>query len=567
VTVDLYMSSVTWNFRVRSASHAKRNGLWALLVLLLPMCLTGPVAAQVIDPQNIVIKNVYIATEDAEALPVNLLIRDNKLELISEDDIPLTDGMVALNADGGYLLGNLILGESANFIILDADPRTDMEVLLDTKAHSVFAVHNGKLRKNSLLYTSETHAEKSHHAGWHAYMPPPVALPTHYGDSAPWNHWTTRYTTGVFFAVLAVDRQYWLSQNNDSEQQVGNLEDYEGGEVRDLRLGLLGTLKYFERPWTYNVVVATNAFNRDFALEDQNSFKALDYRLDIPFGKSVKLSLGKQKEPISMERIMTLINLPMQERSSVADAFLPSRNFGTLLSGNALGRRMSWAGGIFNTFIDSHESIDDAATSVVGRVTWLPLVSEDESNLLHLGFAAKLSDGNQGYLYRAEPEFSKSPLFIDTGPGDADDIRQYAFEASWRRGSFWLGAEYVATDVNSPTNGNLDFSGYHVTASWILTGEMRNYNYNSGTFGPVPISRSVYQNGKGAWEVATRWSSTDLDDGPVEGGTMDVLSLAASWWLSPIFNVSFNYRHVMDDRDNLHGEASGAAIRILLKLE
>jgi hypothetical protein len=83
---------------MRSASHAKRNGLWALLLLLLPMCLTGPAAAQVIDPQNLVIKNVYIATENAEALPINLLIRDNKLELISEDDIPLPDGMVALNA-------------------------------------------------------------------------------------------------------------------------------------------------------------------------------------------------------------------------------------------------------------------------------------------------------------------------------------------------------------------------------------------------------------------------------------------------------------------------------------
>jgi phosphate-selective porin OprO/OprP len=539
-----------------------------LFLVLLLVGLTSQVVAQVIDPQNIVIKNVYIATEGAEDVPVNLLIRDNKLELLSKDEIPIPDGYVALDAVGGFLIGNLVLGEPPNFIILDADPRIDMEVFLDTKGRAVYAVYNGELRKNTLQYaTSDILVAKPEHTAWHAYTPPPVALPTHYGDSAPWNHWTTANTNNVFFAVLALDRTHWLSQNDDSEQQVGSLEQFEGGEIRDLRLGVFGTLNYFDKPWGYTVVVATNAFDKRFELEDQDNFKAHDYRLDIPVGDSMKLSIGKQKEPISMERIMTLINSPMQERSSVADALLLSRSFGVLLSGNALDRRMSWAGGVFNDFIDTDESLDNGATSVAGRVTWLPFVSDDESNLVHLGLAARLSDGNQGYLYRAEPEFNKSPIFVDTGFGDADGINQYDLEASWRRGPFWLAAEHVGTFVDSPTNGNLNFSGYYVTASWILTGEMRDYHYKSGTFGPVPISRSVHQNGPGAWEIATRWSSIDLNDGPVAGGEMDILSLAASWWLSPIFNVNFNYRYILNERDNLNGEASGANIRILLKLQ
>jgi len=119
---------------------------------------------------------------------------------------------------------------------------------------------------------------------------------------------------------------------------------------------------------------------------------------------------------------------------------------------------------------------------------------------------------------------------------------------------------------SSPTLGALNFSGYYITASWILTGEMRDYLTKSGTFGPVPISRSVYQNGKGAWEVAARWSSTDLNDGPVNGGEMDVLSFALSWWLSPIFNVNLNYRYITNDRDSLDGRTNGVDIRVLLKL-
>jgi phosphate-selective porin OprO/OprP len=539
------------------------------LVLLLLLGLTSQVAAQVIDPQNVVIENVYIATEGTEDVPVNLLIRDNKLELVSKDQIPVPDGCVALDAVGGYLIGNLALGEPPSFIILDADPRSDMEVLLDTKRRAVYAVYKGELRKNTLQYATSNIlvAKKPEHTAWHGYTPPPVALPTHYGDNAPWNHWKTANTTGVFFAVLALDRNYWLSQNDDSEQQVGSLEQYDGGEIRDLRLGVFGTLNYFDKPWGYTVVVATNAFSKRFELEDKDNFKAIDYRLDIPVDDSMKLSIGKQKEPISMERIMTLIEQPMQERSSAADAFLLSRNFGILLSGNALDSRMSWAGGVFNDFIDTDESLDNGATSVTGRVTWLPFVSEDESNLVHLGLSARLSDGNQGYLYRTEPEFNKSPLFVDSGFGDADGINQYDLEASWRRGPFWLAAEHVGTFVDSPTNGNLNFSGYHVTTSWILTGEMRDYRYKSGTFGPVPISRSVYQNGLGAWEIAARWSSIDLNDGAVAGGEMDILSLAASWWLSPIFNVNLNYRYILNERDNLNGETSGVNIRILLKLQ
>jgi len=353
-----------------------------LMFLLVLAGLTPQLAAEVVDPQNIVIENVYIASEDAENVPINLLIRDNKLELLSKDKIRIPDGFVALDANAGYLVGNLTLGKSPSFMILDADPRIYFEALLDNKSHSVFVLHNGQLRKNSLHYAKDMFEPQNEHVRWHAYTPPPVAMPTHYSGSGAWNHWTTKNTTNVFFSVLALDRQYWLSQNDESEQQVGDLDQFEGGEIRDFRFGLIGTLNYFDKPWGYNVVVASYAFEKRFEIEDQDSFRFLDYRLDIPIANNVKLSIGKQKEPISMERIMTLINLPMQERSSVAEAFLPSRNFGVHVSGNALNRRMSWAVGLFNDFIDSDVSIDKGATAAVGRLSWLPFVSQDQSNLV-----------------------------------------------------------------------------------------------------------------------------------------------------------------------------------------
>jgi len=541
-----------------------------LIATLLLAGYVSTVTAQVVDPQNVVIRNVYVAAADAEHVAINILIRDNKLELASKDAIPTPDGFVALDANGGYLIGNLKLGEAPSFIILDGDPREDFDVLLDTETHAVFAVHQGALRKNSLLYASGTLDEAEEEPkprGWLAYTPPPMAMPTNYGDEAKWNQWKTKNTTGIFLAAVVLDRQHWPSQNSDSEQQVGDLEFFEGGEIRGFRLGAVGTLHYFKRPWVYTVFGATNAFDKGFEVDRQDDFTWFDYRLDMPFTDSMSLSVGKQKEPISMERVMSLVQLPMQERTSVSDAFLPSRNFGAVLSGTALNQRMSWAGGLFNNFIDSGHSIGNTATAAIGRVTWLPFVSEDESNLLHLGFGARFSNGKQGAHYFTEPEFNKSPNFVNTDPLDSNGNSQFNLEASWRRGPYWLAAEFIGADVDSPTSGDLSFSGYHVTGSWILTGEMRDYNFKSGILGPVPVSRSVYQGGWGTWELAARYSSIDLTDGLIDGGEMDILSLGVNWYLSPIFNVNLNYRFITNDKDGFSGDAQGVMSRVLLMLE
>ena len=165
-----------------------------LFLILLLFGLMQQLSAEVLDPQNIVIENVHIVTEGPEQFTVNLLIRDNKLELVSKDHIPIPDGFVALDAQAGFLVGILTLGKSPSFMILDTDPRIDFEALLNNQSHSVFVVHNGGLRKNSLHYAKDMFEPQNELTGWHAYSPPPIALSTHYSSSDAWNHWTTTNT-------------------------------------------------------------------------------------------------------------------------------------------------------------------------------------------------------------------------------------------------------------------------------------------------------------------------------------------------------------------------------------
>jgi phosphate-selective porin OprO/OprP len=144
---------------------------------------------------------------------------------------------------------------------------------------------------------------------------------------------------------------------------------------------------------------------------------------------------------------MSMVQLSLQERSSVWDAFLPSRNFGVVLSGGGESQRWTWAGGVFNDWIDAGTDIGESATQVIGRVTWLPFITEDESNLIHLGIGLRQSNAREGVQFLAEPAFNKSPLFVDTGPMDANDGFQVNLEASWRNGPNWVHGEYVSSGI------------------------------------------------------------------------------------------------------------------------
>ena len=288
---------------------------------------------------------------------------------------------------------------------------------------------------------------------WKAYTPPPIAVPIRYYDSRKWNRFNTKPISGLFVGALLLDRQFWLSQDAGSEAQVGDLSDFEGGEIRGLRFGLVGTLN-FQRPWVYTVFVATNTFDKGFDVDSTDEFVLFDYRLDIPLPADLTLSVGKQKEPISMERLTNLAFLPMQERSAVADAMLPSRNHGIVLSGTAAGDWFTWAVGAFNNWIDSGESFSDTSSQLVGRVTWVPAVSEDESNLLHLGLGVRRSNAKLPIRRFTEPEFNNAPLFVDTGPLSADELMTYSLEAYWRKGPYLVGFEYLGSDVDSTESGD-----------------------------------------------------------------------------------------------------------------
>ncbi len=268
-----------------------------------------------------------------------------------------------------------------------------------------------------------------------------------------------------------------------------------------------------------------------------------------------------------MERLTPLAFWPWQERAAVADALLPNRNLGLILSGSIPSRWVTWAAGAFNNWIDSDESFSDTSTQFVGRATWVPAVSADESNLFHLGFGIRRSDTKQSLRASTEPEFDQAPVFVDTGSFSADDATTYSLEAYWRKGQVFVGFEYLGTAFESASAGDPFLDGYHLSASWAVTGEMRAYRKRTGTFDPLPVARPVNQGGFGAVETALRYSRVDLSDGSLDGGEMDIVSLGVNWWLTRWSQFGVNYRYVSLDRFDTDGRSSGVNLRLLLMLD
>ena len=535
-----------------------------VVICILTFCTESLLLAQ----ETVLIRNVTIIDRVGEQADItgSIFIESGKLAWIARDSDVGEAAELDLDGNTGFLLGNITLGLPGSFMILDEDPREDINVLLDTKAHTIFAIHDGQIEINTLATWSQDSTRQQGFTGWLSYTPPAVAMPVSYRQDNKWNVIKTKPINIVLGGAVLLENTRWIDQNAENEEQIGDLDQFDGGSIRGLRIGLGGTIN-FKRPWTYVFAGATTAFERGVADNDQKDFLIFDYRLDIPVGK-INLSIGKQKEPISMERMMPLIYIPaQQERTAVLDGFLPARNVGLVANGMIANRRMSWAVGVFNPWFDSGIKLSESPTAFVGRISGVPFESRDQSNLIHLGFGMRRTNARQGIRYKSKTEIFRGATSVDTDLLDANSATTYSVEMGWRIASIIVLSEFVNATVQLPDIGAIRYHGYQLTTSYIITGEMLSYNRRNGTFGRLRVARAVNAGGWGAWDVYARWSSIDLTSDLNDGGKMNTFSLGVNWWPLSQIQCNINYRYSTLDRFGVLGKNQGLVTRIGFILE
>lgn len=364
---------------------------------------------------------------------------------------------------------------------------------------------------------------------------------------AQFYHYENEYMsiTPLMFLLLEVNN---YQQDENSIDQVGNNSDrYEPGQIRAIRLGAVGLVK-FQRPWRYIFAVGYRAFDVGFDTDSTSTFTIYDARLDIPTAIGT-FALGKLKEPISMQRITAAAFLPGFERPMQLDGLLAARNIGIQWR---YVFPSDWATielGIFNNWLQTGRSFARNPHQITGRLTLLPFNPVRDNHLVHLGIGGKLSKWN-GIERRAKatPEAYFAPNYVDTGFFPGESSKTLSLEAAWSFGPYWINSEYVGSWVKSDARQDPFFSGFHIDASWAITGERRLYNASTGIFGYLIPEKDVNEGGLGAVELLIRYSQIDLNGGTITGGAMNRWTIGFNWY--PVFKRRFSahYGYVTLDR-------------------
>ncbi len=213
-----------------------------------------------------------------------------------------------------------------------------------------------------------------------------------------------------------------------------------------------------------------------------------------------------------------------------------------------LDRRVSWAAQVFQ-FTDGKGIRTEDNYNLNARLTGLPWYRDGGREMLHLGTSYSYRSSKDNYRLRARPENHLAPYLVDTGEIAIERANLFVLEGAWVSGPFSLEGEWYSSLVDREDGlSSLFFSGFYVQSSFFLTGESRGSQYvtSYGEFdSPVRPRRNFFlrDGGRGAWQLAARYSYLDLNDREIRGGILGDFTLGLNWQLNPNLRWMLNYIH------------------------
>ena len=358
-----------------------------------------------------------------------------------------------------------------------------------------------------------------------------------------WNEIDGPITTFRFsFGVLYEFAHY--EQDDASEEQF-QLEDED--DFRDARLLFRGTLKT-KRPITWSAGLMWNTSERTWHARQTG------FMIGVPELNS-RVFIGRTKEGYSMVKVMTGYYGWTMERSEGLDAFVPILADGVKWMYYQPERRIHWSLGLYVDSLSNRESFATYDENFAGRLVWQPLLSESESEVLHLGVMARGGNVDEGSLrVRSRPEAYLAPYFLDAGALEADWASAAGYEVYYRKKNWLFGTEYHWQEVDVVTGERPLFHAGDAVVTWNITGETRPYNSTGAYFGMVSPERTVFEGGWGGWEAVLRVTYSDFDAGPgFEGGKFWRVTPMVNWYLTDNLRLEFAYGYGELDRFGVVG--------------
>ncbi len=414
------------------------------------------------------------------------------------------------------------------------------EIALLLKRIEVLESRLADLEAQLTAQTTTGKCRQEHHEAPSTAAPSPEPVPL----TPIWNNSLEfQSATGAFHAKvggrLHLDYAF-IEQSRGLRRAFGR--DHDMGEFRRTRLGLYGRL--------YDSFSYRMEF--DFANDGLGKFTDVWMQLEnIPYFGAMRA--GHFREPIGLDEQTSSNHITFMERN-LATALLPGRNLGIMVHNHGFDERLNWAVGIFKdvgAFPGSQDAGNGYAFS--GRLFGLPWYRDNGRRLLHLGmsYSQRRPDGN-AIGYKTRPEINLAVSYLDTEAYlgfrlrdiDMQSENLVNLEAALVYGPFSMQGEYVRDQIRTRSDGSPSFSGYYLEASYIITGEHRNYQRIGGTFSRLTPRRNFTPNGAdgwGAWQIALRRSRLNLSSGMIRGGEAENWTVGLNWQINPNVRLMLNY--------------------------
>jgi len=299
---------------------------------------------------------------------------------------------------------------------------------------------------------------------------------------------------------------------------IDEVTDESDLHVRRARLFVAGDVEDWGFKAQYNIK-EEELDEADARSDDGGTVEDLYIRYN-GWGKSAKLTIGKQKESLGLEELTSSKDITFLERSAVTEAYAQGRNVGVQLSGD-FKTGLHYDVGVFE---DGNDKKEASRIATNARLVYTPLNSSGK--LVHLGLA---------YSDRAY------------------DISYAGFEAALVLGSFHAQYEYMEKDDDSETA-----DGQYLQLAYILSGETR--PYKGGKFKRVkPESKT------GAWEVVLRYSDGEANYSDIELGKTDATEygIGVNWYINNNVRLGATYSAGETVENNAQGnKTEGEELRV-----
>lgn len=342
-------------------------------------------------------------------------------------------------------------------------------------------------------------------------------------------------------------------QTDFSLFQDDKADNSDGTNIRRLYVGFEGKIA---DDWNYWI-------DANFA---NNEAKIVDAFLSYNLTSNTTLKAGQFLEPFSLEELTNDLHTTFIERASL-NSLAFGRNIGASIS--HYSNDWSLTAGVFGD--DSGTaSNNDESHSFTARTTYAPI--NDKGKVLHFGLAGSYREADRAtnsLRYRTKAENTVTSLYaVDTNNiNNVENFQHYGAEVATIWKNFSLQGEYAIANINRETDKSLQISSWYAYASWFITGESRNYLGNKGIFSRLSPKKPLTKNGgTGAFELATRISNIDLNDGVLlKGGKMTNYTLATNWYPSANIRLSANY--IITHTDKKAVTANDDSRSFLLRLQ